>query len=126
MPDQFDMPGPTFERAPKLSAARREENFQPQGRRIPVAIATRPRPETAQRPMPTLRPQRMSVLVRSSNARPNEAGVANSPWYVSNPTVSGLGVDDPAAAIAAAAPKPSTILLIVGAVAALYYVGFKR
>lgn len=126
MPDQYDMPGPTFEKAPKLSAAVREERFQPQGRRIPVAIATRPRPETAQRPMPTLRPQRMSVLVRSSNARPNEAGIEDSPWYVSNPTVSGIGAEDPAAAIAAAAPKPSTILLVAGAVAALYYFGFKR
>jgi hypothetical protein len=127
MVDQHTNPGATFEKAPgKLGPAWHEDRFQPIGKRMPVALKTNSRPQVSQRNVPSLSPRRMTVLVRDANSRPNEAGIIGDSTFVSNPTMSGMGVDDPAAAIVAAAPKPSTILMIVGAVAALYYLGFKR
>ena len=126
MADQYDNPGPTFEKAPgNLSAARREEPFQPSGRRLPVALRTTPRPITHQAPVPSLSPRKMTVLVRDSNNRPNEAGEHGSAWYVSNPTVSGLGDDVVAPPLAPALPKMSTVVAI-GAAVAMLYLAFKR
>lgn len=127
MVDQFTNPGPTFEKSPgNLSRAWKEDPFQPRAKRVPVAIATTPRPVTTTRDVPTLNPRKMTVLVRDANSRPNEAGIIGPSTFVSNPMVSGLGIEDPAAAIRQELPKPSTILMIMGAVAALYYIGFKR
>ena len=127
MTDQYTNPGATFEKAPgNLSKAWHEDRFQPIGGRLPVALKTTSRPRVSQRDVPSLSPRKMTVLVRSSNSRPNEAGIIGDSTYVSNPTLQGLGVDDPAAAIRQELPKPSTILMVVGAVAALYYLGFKR
>lgn len=65
----------------------RQEPHSMRGKRMPIQIATTPRPITHATPMVGMKLGRVPIMVRSSNQRPIEAGVSadGSVWGVSDP-----------------------------------------
>lgn len=68
-------------------AVYRQEPHSMRGARMPVQIATTPRPITHATPVVGMKLGRVPIMVRSSNQRPIEAGVSadGSVWAVSDP-----------------------------------------
>ena len=85
----------------------RQERFQITPKRLPVSLALKSRPKTVAPRAVDLQPQRVAVLVRSSNNRPAEAGTGpeGSMWAVSDPgnydkrVLNGLAMGDEVAAV---------------------------
>ncbi len=65
----------------------RQERFQIMPQRMPVSLKMQARPIVTEKPIPTLTPSRLPVLIRHSNQRPIEAGLSSdgSVWSVSDP-----------------------------------------
>lgn len=68
-------------------AVYRQEPHTMRGARVPIQIATTPRPIVSATPVVGMKLGRVPIMVRSSNQRPIEAGVSadGSVWQVSDP-----------------------------------------
>lgn len=112
--DSHEMTGPSRDMA-AITAREpvyRQERFNLKPQRLPVSLKMHERPKTHTKPVVTISPSRMPVLIRSSNARPAEAGegAEGSKWGISDPgtydarTLAGMGAD-PATANDPLAPQ---------------------
>lgn len=101
--DSYEMPGPTRDSAAEaaLQPVYRQERFNIRPQRMPVSLKLHERPKTTTKPVVTISPSRVPILIRSSNNRPAEmgAGTEGSQWGVSDPgtydarTLRGMGAD---------------------------------
>jgi hypothetical protein len=94
----------------------RQERFNIRPQRMPISFKMTERPKVTTKPVVTINPSRVPILIRSSNNRPSEAGegVSGSTWGVSDPgqydarTLAGVGAD-PAVAADPLAQSPYAI-----------------
>ncbi len=94
----------------------RQERFNIRPQRMPISFKMTERPKVTNKPVVTINPSRVPILIRSSNNRPSEAGegVSGSTWGISDPgqydarTLAGMGAD-PATAADPLAQSPFAI-----------------